>query len=639
MQSIAEEVESKPNIQKQSEGRINVSKKVIDRFYDMREMRNKRSSFFRNRTFLEYIEDSLKRINQYKEKPSYKKWWQANMSGSTTRNKLIGILSKLAANAMVPQVVSDNDISFLARKKEQVANYLLKKANYKNKDDKKLVLEMFECMAKGTVVGFEGWKYEENNARVILDEDPQTGELKFKEEKYNKWNDVYGEIVPLEDIYFGDIYVNDIQDMDDIIWRTVLTKTQFDIAFEGYPDADKVVPKNSILAEGEDKTIFYQCSDDINEDEVEILRYFNQSTDEFIIIANGIWINPIKNKTISPIPFNHGRLPFWSAVFELLDAKYIYGKSIADKMIADQDMEDKVFDNILDRLTMALKAPIVASGLTTSLTDGYLEPDKVLELGENNINAKVERLNLQEPGQGSFSILDILARRLEQTSISSEVAGASGSGNKTARQVLIEREGALQLVSLFLKFMEFGERDKYILRLSNIFQFYTLPSHKKDNKFRKMVLRNERMSNGKIGNIQLEFVNKITTNKEEEMIGGDTETIQITPQFIKDFEADIVMVQRSSISKSEELEQAKEIEFQKTVATLYPDLYNREVGFQDLISKFRDKNYNALKKEVQQQPTMPEFGAEMGQGGVPAGNMGNPTQLEGLDNKSLKELI
>ena len=99
------------------------------------------------------------------------------------------------------------------------------------------------------------------------------------------------------------------------------------------------------------------------------------------------------------------------------------------------------------------------------------------------------------------------------------------------------------------------------------------------------------------------------------------------------------MVQRSSISKSEELEQAKEIEFQKAVNTLYPDLYNREVGFQDLISKFPDKNFNALKKEAQQQPTMPEFGAEMGQGTVPAANMGNPTQLEGLDNKSLKELI
>ncbi len=646
---IKEYNEQQPvSVAKQSDERRDVAQKVIARFYDMREQRQKSNPFFRNRTLLQYIEDSVKRINQYKEKPSWKKWWQSNLSSGTPRNKLIGILSKLAGQAMVPKVVAENDTSIIAKHRERVANYLLKKANYKNQDDAQLILEMYEAMVKGTVIGYEGWKYDNRNVRIITNEDPETGKINFKEQKIKFWNDVWGEIVPLEDIYFGDIYVKNIQDMPDLIWRTVLKKDQFDAEFGKYTDTDLVQSKQVILTQNEDKTIFYQPSDDIEDNEVEILRYFNQYTDEFLIIANGIWINPIKKDDISPIPFNHKRLPFWLAKFEILDAKFIYGKSLADKMIADSDTEDKVWDNILDRLSMALKAPLIAQGTNTSLTDGYLEPDKVIMLEEGNPNAKVERLNLQEPGAASFRVLEIINGRLNQTSVDPETIGSSGAGNKTARQVLIEREGALQLVSLFLKLMEFGIRDKYYLRLANIFQFYTMSNHKtdKDEKFRKITLKNEKMNNGKLGTVEIEFVDKVNAQqlKTEGMLNPDVEKIQIENKFINDFEAEIVMVQRSSVEKSEELEQAKEFEFQKMILGLYPDMVDKEVLFQDLINKFRDKDISKLKKSVssEQQPEMANMSAG-GAMGMPEMGMPGQNALENynqLDKQaSLKDLI
>lgn len=594
----------------QSSDRREMAVKVLSRFYDMREIRNQSYSFFRNRALLEYVEDSVKRINQYKERASHKKWWQANVSGPTTRNKMIGILSKLANNAMEPRVEAVKETDFVAKIKERVGNSLLKASAIKNKDDRQLVLEMYEAMAKGTVVGYEGWMIDKRMTRWVLDENPETGELKLKEKEIKFWNDVFGTLVPVEDMYFGDIFVNDIQDMDDCVWRQVVSFDAFRNDFKDYPDADLVQSlKNPVGVSGDEsqQTIFYEPSQDINEDEVEILRYYNKATDEYMILASGVWINPIGNTTVAPLPFNHKKLPFWIGKFEIIDAKFIYGKSLADKMIASQDTRDKIFENMLDRLTMALRAPLVVAGASNVIADGYFEPDYVIEIDDPTGNEKVEQLKFAEPGTASFQMLETLDRELMATS--PDIQGQT-KASKTATEVSIERENALELVSLFLRLMEFAIRDKYQLRFSNILQFYTFPSHQKDKeeRFKKIILRNETLSTGKSGIMELEFTNAINQErleKEASLSLEPLEKLQIEIKFIRDFEAEIVMVPRSSVKQSEALRQAQEINFQKVMTALYPDLYNREAGFYDLIAKFTDKDARRLKKPVQRPGTTP----------------------------------
>ena len=626
---------NRTTVARQSIERINVASKIIARWYEMREAKQKIRPLLRNRTALQYWEDSLKRLNQFKEKPSYKKWWQSNLSSPTPRNKLIGILSKLAANYMRAQAVAQNGYSEKSKKQERIGNSLLKSASIKNKDDKQLVFEMFEAMAKGTVVGYEGWKYDQRNIRKIISQNPATGELKFKEDKINFWNDVWGDIVPIEDIYFGDWQVADIQDMDDIVWRTILTEGRFKTEFKDYQDVELVLPGNIVAQEAEQETIFYQQSDDLDTNEIEIIRYFNQITDEFVILANGVWINPLGKNIVSPLPFNHKKLPFWLAKFEIIDSKFIIGKSIADKFISDIDTEDKLFDNILDRLTMALKAPLIVQGSYTSLTDNFYEPDNVIQMDE--LTGKAERLNTAEPGQGSFSMLEIIASRINQSSIDPEQLGSSSNRNKTARQVMIEREGAIQLVSLFLKLMEFGLKEKYKQRLANKLQFGFMSKNK------KIVLRNELLTNGKIGTLEISFVNRLSPLPNK-IIAQDVERVQITSKFLEDFDFDIVMVQQSSLLKTESEEINKEIQFQKVMFNLYPDMFNRETGFQDLIAKFRDKNYQRIFKTQQTQQSMDGLTEMMGGKNMPstAGGMGNFEQeaVKALEKeKDLKELV
>lgn len=610
----------------QSEDRREIAHKAVFRFYEMRTARDQTFSFFRERTLKDYMEDSLKRINQHKERPAYKKWWQSNLSGATTRNKLIGILSKLAANTIESMVLAVSASDFLAKIKERVSNALLKASTIRNKDDKKLIWEMFEASSKGTTIGFEGFKIDERKVRTIIKEDFKTGEVQVKEEVVKFWNDVHGILVPLEDFFPGDVFVapGDIQAMDDCAWRQVMTFDQFKNEFGDHPDADLVDLNGTPIGfDLEGNIIFYEKSSDVSVGEVEIIRLFNKMVDEYLILANGIWINPQGNKTVRPLPFNHKKLPFWAAVFEPLDAMFFYGKSLGDKMISDQDTDDKVLDGILDRITMALHAPIVTIGnVSSGITEGYLEPDNVISIDEPTGLEKIERLDLGEPGMASFKVLEILAKRIEQTSVAPEVIGSSGGTNKTATQVSIEREGALQLVSLFLQMMEFGARDKYELRLANIFQFYSM-ADKKDKKFRTVVLRNEIVNDGKIGTMQLSFTDQPRPpeqlRQEAQQSFEEVEKIEITRDFIRNFEAEIKIVAQSSVKQTEALRQAQEINFSRVLLTMFPELTNKEVLMQDLVAQFPNKDFRRLKIEQPANPIAGVMGSEEEAPEIPTG--------------------
>lgn len=597
-------------LKQQSVERQQIANKLASRFYIVREMRDRPYKFFRDRSFLEYTSDSLDRINQYKARPAYKKWWQSNLAGPTTRNKLIAILSKLAAQAMEPRVISVNDTNVISKLKERVSNYLLKAAGIRNQDDRQMIWEMFEGGAKGTVCGFEGWKIDKRKVRTIIDEDPETGKVKFEEQEIKFWNDVKGELIPIEDIYFGDIFVSFVQDMDDIFWRQILSFDDFKNQFGKYSDANLVSPAPAILGAfaGEEGDVVktYSKSSQVGGDEIEVLRYFNKATDEYMILANGIWINPIGKSTVAPLPFNHKKLPFWVAPFEIIDSKFIYGKSLADKMISTQDTSDKTIDSVLDRLVMALKSPIVVQGAATSLTNDYLEPDNVIEFNETTGLEKVSRLDLQEPGPMSLKILEYLGQEMANTTPETSV---KDNGRKTATEAQIERESALEIVSLFLRLMEFGIREKYILRLQNIFQFYSLPSHKldKDSKFSRIVLRNEILPDGSMGIVNLSISDQVTsdtqemTEREKSESPEPLERIVITRDFIRNFEADIMMVPRSSVRQSEALRQAQEIRFVQTAKALFPNMINEDALFQDWVAKYPDKDISRLrvKKSLQ----------------------------------------
>ena len=129
-------------------------------FLKYRNNRNQEIRFFNKngkpRNILDYVKDSVDRVNEYHLKPSWKEEWQSNVFDPKTRDKLIAILSSLASSRMKADLVLDPQSLFATdglEDRKHIYQGLLDYANYHNKDEYQLVWELYTAMMQGTVIG------------------------------------------------------------------------------------------------------------------------------------------------------------------------------------------------------------------------------------------------------------------------------------------------------------------------------------------------------------------------------------------------------------------------------------------------------------------------------------------------------
>jgi len=633
MPNIKEEMDkSAQETSPQTLDRAEVADFVWGQYTEAKSNRDLEQDLLRGRTLKEYIDDNVKRFVQYKKRPAHKRNWQSNLASTTPNEKLIGILSKLAMRGMEAVAFSMNELNNTEFFKEKLANYMLKHGANINDDDFQVVLEMMEASEKGTVIGMEDWYFGTIKAKELTNLNPETGEFEYTEKEINEWNDVRSRIINLEDFVPGDVMVRPgaVADMDDCYLRSIMSEDEFKTEFGGYIDADKVTTMEASVVDN--STPFWKNSEDVKSNQIEVVRKFDKKNDEYVILANKIWINPKGKHTVSPLPWRkYGRpvLPFWAAVFEPFDAGFFYGRSIIDKLVADCDSKDGLFDRIMDQATLSVSNPVLADGQTASaMTKGFLQPNNVITTDWSDGTPKFQVLPIPEPSTSSVALYQIMAQRNEQSIVASEVIGGTGGKGKTATQIEVEQQAAMELVSLFLKLMEKGAREKNILRLANQVQFYALPIEGKE--YKRIVLRDQKLSSGKSGVVQISVVDKVKDNKVEDSLQR-MEIIEIEPRALKSMEMDIKIVMQSSIGKTEVQRQISEINYQKIMMEMYADKFDRDYGFDELNRKFGKDVSSARTKQPQMMPGMP--GAVPGQPGQQPGQ-----QVKQPERKQVNEM-
>jgi hypothetical protein len=231
------------------------------------------------RSIMDYVKDGWDRMNEYQLKPSFKEDWQQNIFDPKTRDKVIAILSILAANRMKPDVIVRANSIFNTPKledRQRIYSDLLEAANRKNRDSEQLVWEMYSCLAQGIVVGYESWKKDTRDVEYIKDFDPDTGEYKSEKIKYNAWDDVFGEIVPIDEWYPETWWTNSIANIHRCFWVREMTYNGFMDAYKGFENASKVQPKSYF---NDIEPMDWGISSDVDADNVQVMHYYDEITD------------------------------------------------------------------------------------------------------------------------------------------------------------------------------------------------------------------------------------------------------------------------------------------------------------------------------------------------------------------------
>ena len=610
----AAEEESQFKIEyKPSEKAMDVIGDVFSKFTESSNNRNQNFAYFDGRNLIDYIDDNVLNFTTNINERDDIEDWQARVHGPFTRNKVISVLGKVAPVIPVSEIFARGDEDI---RRSQITSDLYNYSNDVDDNDELMFYALLEAIVKGTIVGYEGYEEKDKIVRDLDNYDSAVGgTLKKDTIKIKK---VFGAIVPLEDFYPSSAGIRRIKDMPFCFWRTIMSEPEFYMFFSKYPNSEFVEPFGGSASKSQEDRPFYKdyITDSIPEGAVEIIRYYNQDTDEFVIIANGVWLNLLKDDEVMPIPFKHKKLPFWKAVYEPFGIDFFYGKAMPDKLKASQDVMDVLNNMMLDQSFLSIFKPILVGG-SDSIEDDYLRPGRRIGIDDAD---NFKELDISAPQGFHQFILEFTKRTLEETSLDPVSQGTAGSkGGVTATEIRRAAQGVVTLLGLFVTFIKWGVRDKDRLRIANILQFYDGPlterilgeggSSQVKKAFNTFRVDGATLSSGKRGTKIIEmFKDKSEMPKRGRLIaraklieketGKRFEIVAITAQYIRNFEFDLRLVPNPKTETSKELEQALEIEKQKTYNAFYPDLLDREEAAARLAEKFGDRPEKIFKKEV-----------------------------------------
>jgi hypothetical protein len=596
-------------------------KKIIDLVSDDKQRRDQSTTFFRGENLATYTEVALAQFLGHRSKPSWKKDYQYNVFEQITRDKVMAILSKTAGMYEAEFFNTNKKLETISDLVVTVLSAFYKDSAIKLKEKEKNRQIMLSALISPKAIWYEGWK---NQKRIIRDieRDEEGKIIKTHKKEIVHYNGPYGELIQVEDFIPGSLRQRDIQEQPRCTWIPKMQIEEFKRKFPTtrFPEANKVQSAGTLFQN--DLTDF-TLRNDLKENEVEVITFMDKWNDKMAIIANGIMLTPVNN----PMPFAHKDYPIVTGGFEELSPFFFYDMPLTIKLLDMQDMNNEVLNLTLDMVWRALNEVILVE-------DGDGINDDVLYgggmVGVNNPK------NFQKLEFGSSfgfnaasSVLDRAKRSIESSSLDAPQSGQTGSRAITAREAMIAREAALEITTLFLQNMENMERDKAILRVKNQLDRYKNPidwqtrigddlTEESIPVFRELSVRNTRLSGGKSGRININItetprkereLNKINIQNDKEM----SQTIDITPELIRQIEFDVEIVANSSVKRSKAIEKA-EARANLSDAAAMPQVLSVPYYAKKYVKANGDNQDEALVKQAESQsPEMMMNGVQNGQ--------------------------
>ena len=563
-----------------------ISDRIFAQFLKWRDNKNLQFGYFRNRNWLDYVDDSNKLFNNYKVKPDWKEPWQSNISDTTVHAKLMAIIAQQVVNqytvAFAPRFKRDIFSKIRAQVLQDIYDFTESGSGAGTRNGEiDLLFIILKACREGRVFGFEGYRKNKN------------------------FEGIDAQLIPIDDYFPSNMKKFFVYEDPKKIWRSIITKDDWNEKFSNWYQFDKVKTRSEVNNE---QLLFFNISQDVKSNEVEILRYFDKLSNEFFITANGILIVNPNNQGYKITDRRKDKEDgIWSTVFEAYDDNFLPGRSLPDLMSDAQEGIDFLFNSMFDKEILSVMRPLLIGGVNQSI-DNYLRPGGQIQMADIT---QIKELDFKGADLGAFRILKELQDRQHFVSVD-QVSQGVAIGSKTATEVERAQQAAEKLNSVFGVMVKSALVQKGRLRAGTIQQFMI-----GSDKFNQFVTENVKLfKSGKTGTRTLRITNKpqvsrqdgFSPNLEKEadfMEGGSesNEIFELTPSHIKDFEFGVSTKAPSQTEKK--LKSAKDVAFWNE-AKQRPDLFDQKESAKDFAEAMDKDPDRVLSKEEQQM--MPEEG-------------------------------
>ena len=570
---------------------------VYSEVKDMFEALNTSYREFNDRTLVQFLDDNQKRLNAYvpDRESQGKQAWQANFFSKTTRNKTKALIAGIASNPPEISMTAWNERGNASVLRAEVMKTMVD-ASYVQGDNNpqlNMYLDGWNCSCNGTVVRYDTHLKVKGKVKVVKDYDPTTGELTVDETE-DVIVDECAEIdVPVQSFLVRDAYISEVQKQPAIAWVEYVDKDKAEFEWGGFKNWKHVKNSKELVGEENIQTFFKQEWDSrVKDEKYEVVRYYRKhgkDGDIYRVVINGVLIldAPLlwgkKNK----------KYPFAKGIFEpFSNASFFWGNSLPNILMGEQDVENALINSFTDEAYRSVTTPMLIGAVNKDYFD--LEDDNV----DGDTRIYVEDVTQVVPmpvkgiTQGEIAMLNIVKGGMEDDSTDKVQGGASGSGS-TAREIVIANERAEQIKGLFFIMMTDLWLQKYRLRTINILMNYS-DLHIKNvvgedgqesvqELFRVFRLPSVELSDGKIGTKQIEVVGgkeKLARpyaldvrETQAELEGQPMEIMQVTSDYLDDYDYIIRIEPEGMYQKSKALKMAMMEDKMKGYASFFPQIF------------------------------------------------------------------
>lgn len=349
----------------------------------------------------------------------------------------------------------------------ELANSLLRYNMDNTGFDYQYYLGKLSAASRGTAFFMDYWRTDKRMVKdpVDLNED---GTLKYEAREITDFDDDYTEWVPNEFI-FVDEKSKHIDEAIDMVRREILNIEEFHRVYDdkpGFFDTEYVT-------RGGDTGVrsFFKMPEDITEQDVEVLHYYNRSVDAYWVVANNITIFD------SPLPSKHKELPL-AVGYQYKIPGHFWGVGIP-KVIHYLSEERRSIRNLnMDRQKIIVGGAFLHnSSFDLDDEDEVIYPGKIISVDTNGqpVGNAIQQMNMSDVPASYFRTEEILLEDMRRADgIDDRITTSNGA--TTATQAAIVKESTLKRINLI---SITNEMDTVVrigrLKWSNIQFLYPIP--------------------------------------------------------------------------------------------------------------------------------------------------------------------
>lgn len=391
-----------------------------------------------------------------------------------------------------PTVISTEDSDEpLTEFCNDILTYNMNNTNY----DYQYHLAKLSASIRGTAFLMDYWRTDKRIVKVPESVNAD-GTIKYKDQDRIDFDDDYMEWVPNEYIYIDD-KARDVDEAIDGFRREILNIDEF---YRKYGRNPNFFDTQFVYAGGErSNNSFFKMPEDITNQDVEVLHYYNRATDAYWVVANNITIRD------TPLPWPHKELPF-AVLYQYRVPGFFWGIGIP-KVVHALSEERKTLRNLnLDRQKLQINKMFIHNNAFDLDDDDLVSrPHGLISIDTNGrpLSEALQPLEYGDVSASYFKTEEILLEDIRRAhGIDDRVNGANVAS--TATQAALQKESALKRINLISIQAEMSTVVRIgRLKWVNIAFFYSVPrmdSITEDNEekqkkvYRKITVANRQYS-------------------------------------------------------------------------------------------------------------------------------------------------